>query len=114
MVEVEEIRNPWLVLNVGETGLFVNVVGLFMFHGHGHGHSHGGGGAMVTPMVLPVMAIAPQPYRVKLFYQIREMSRTATLPKWKGRATKACSAVLTRKMQKRFKNLLQVCKFHGA
>ena len=38
---VEEIHNPWLVLIVGEAGLFVNVVGLFVFHGHGH--SHGGG-----------------------------------------------------------------------
>jgi zinc transporter 1 len=43
LVEVEEIHNPWLVLIVGVAGLFINVVGLFMFHGHGHGHSHGGG-----------------------------------------------------------------------
>ena len=42
LVEVEEINDPWLVLIVGAAGLFINVIGLFMFHGHGHGHSHGG------------------------------------------------------------------------
>ncbi|XP_028407890.1 zinc transporter 1-like [Dendronephthya gigantea] len=48
LIEVEEITNPWLVLIVGGAGLFINVIGLFMFHGHGHshggqhhGHSHG-------------------------------------------------------------------------
>ena len=44
LVEVEEIYDPWLVLIVGAAGLFINVIGLFMFHGHGHGHSHGGHG----------------------------------------------------------------------
>lgn len=41
LIEVEEIINPWLVLIVGGAGLFINIIGLFMFHGHGH--SHGGG-----------------------------------------------------------------------
>ncbi|XP_031559997.1 zinc transporter 1-like [Actinia tenebrosa] len=44
LIEVESIHNPTLVLIVGGAGLFVNVIGLAMFHQHGHGHSHGGGG----------------------------------------------------------------------
>jgi zinc transporter 1 len=46
LVEIESIHNPTLVLIVGAAGLFVNLIGLAMFHqhGHGHGHSHGGGG----------------------------------------------------------------------
>ncbi|KAL5006688.1 hypothetical protein ScPMuIL_015494 [Solemya velum] len=49
LVEVEEIKDPKLLLIVGVLGLLVNIVGLFLFHnhghshgGHGHGHSHGG------------------------------------------------------------------------
>ncbi|XP_019621283.1 PREDICTED: zinc transporter 1-like [Branchiostoma belcheri] len=41
--EIEEITNPILILIVGGAGLFINLIGLFLFHGHGHGHSHGGG-----------------------------------------------------------------------
>lgn len=44
LVETESIHNPNLVLIVGGAGLFINVVGLAMFHQHGHGHSHGGNG----------------------------------------------------------------------
>ena len=43
LIEIEEITKPLLVLIVGGAGLFINLVGLLMFHGHGHGHSHGGG-----------------------------------------------------------------------
>lgn len=38
----EEIRDPVLILYVGAAGLFVNIIGLFLFHDHGH--SHGGHG----------------------------------------------------------------------
>lgn len=44
LIEIESIHNPTLVLIVGAAGLFVNLIGLAMFHQHGHGHSHGGGG----------------------------------------------------------------------
>ena len=40
----EAIDNPKLVLITGGIGLFVNLIGLFLFHQTGHGHSHGGGG----------------------------------------------------------------------
>jgi zinc transporter 1 len=48
IIMIEEIDNPVLVLTVGGIGLFVNLIGLFLFHQHGHshgghGHSHGGG-----------------------------------------------------------------------
>ena len=44
----EGISNPRMVLIVGGVGLFVNLIGLFLFHQHrhshgGHSHSHGGG-----------------------------------------------------------------------
>ncbi|XP_032782322.2 zinc/cadmium resistance protein [Daphnia magna] len=49
-IEIEEIHDPQLILIVGCVGLFVNLIGLFLFHEHGHshggkshGHSHGGG-----------------------------------------------------------------------
>ncbi|CAI6365843.1 unnamed protein product [Macrosiphum euphorbiae] len=44
-IEVETIHNPKLIVVVGILGLFVNILGLFLFHAHGgggHGHSHGG------------------------------------------------------------------------
>ncbi|XP_075235037.1 solute carrier family 30 member 1 [Lycorma delicatula] len=43
-IEVEEIHQPQLIIIVGALGLFVNVIGLLLFHEHGggHGHSHGG------------------------------------------------------------------------
>ena len=44
IVEPEHISKVVLVLSVGAAGLFINLVGLAMFHRHGHGHSHGGGG----------------------------------------------------------------------
>ena len=51
MILPEEIESAKLVLLTGTIGLFVNVIGLFLFHQHGHshgggghGHSHGGGG----------------------------------------------------------------------
>eukprot|EP00058_Branchiostoma_floridae_P022943 XP_002608433.1 hypothetical protein BRAFLDRAFT_283144 [Branchiostoma floridae] len=44
LIEIEEITDPILILIVGGAGLFINLIGLFLFHGHGHGHSHGGGG----------------------------------------------------------------------
>eukprot|EP00111_Clytia_hemisphaerica_P008345 TCONS_00024367-protein len=40
----EAIDNAKLVLITGAIGLFVNIIGLFLFHQTGHGHSHGGGG----------------------------------------------------------------------
>jgi len=40
----EPIENPKLVLITGGIGLFVNLIGLFLFHQTGHGHSHGVGG----------------------------------------------------------------------
>ncbi|ORX95675.1 cation efflux protein [Basidiobolus meristosporus CBS 931.73] len=40
--EPQEIKDPVLILIVGGLGLFVNIVGLFLFHEHSHaGHSHG-------------------------------------------------------------------------
>eukprot|EP00111_Clytia_hemisphaerica_P001909 TCONS_00005367-protein len=46
LVEPEGLNDPDLILIVGGTGLLINVIGMFLFHGHGsaHGHSHGGGG----------------------------------------------------------------------
>ena len=44
LVEPESITRPILVLAVGAAGLFINLIGLALFHRHGHGHSHGGGG----------------------------------------------------------------------
>lgn len=41
----EHLDNPKLVLLTGGIGLFVNIIGLFLFHQHGHSHSHGGGGS---------------------------------------------------------------------
>lgn len=41
--DIEEIKNPKLLLLVGGIGLLINVIGLVVFH-DGHGHSHGGGG----------------------------------------------------------------------
>lgn len=50
-IEIEDIHDPQLILVVGCIGLFVNLIGLLLFHEHGHshggkshGHSHGGGG----------------------------------------------------------------------
>ena len=46
MVIPEAVDNPILVLIVGSLGLFVNIIGLFLFHQHGHshgGHSHSHG-----------------------------------------------------------------------
>lgn len=43
LVEIEEIKDPKLLLIVGSLGLLVNVIGLCLFHDHGH--SHGGGGS---------------------------------------------------------------------
>ena len=43
LVIAEAVDNPILVLIVGSVGLFVNIIGLFLFHQHGHshgGHSH--------------------------------------------------------------------------
>lgn len=39
----EHIEQPKLVLVTGAIGLFVNLIGLFLFHQTGHGHSHGVG-----------------------------------------------------------------------
>ena len=41
----EAIKEPKLVLVTGAIGLFVNLIGLFLFHQTGHGHSHGAGGS---------------------------------------------------------------------
>lgn len=41
-IEIEEVHDPQLILIAGSIGLFVNIIGLFLFHDHGHGHSHGG------------------------------------------------------------------------
>ncbi|XP_014677707.1 PREDICTED: cobalt uptake protein COT1-like, partial [Priapulus caudatus] len=59
LLEDEHIDNPQLILIVGSIGLFLNIIGLFLFHGgnsvgsaavtvadgkshsHSHGHSHG-------------------------------------------------------------------------
>lgn len=46
LVIPEAVDNPILVLIVGSIGLFVNIIGLFLFHQHGHshaGHSHKSG-----------------------------------------------------------------------
>ncbi|XP_007951057.1 zinc transporter 1 [Orycteropus afer afer] len=50
-IEPHEMQQPLVVLGVGVAGLFVNVLGLCLFHHHsgfgkdsGHGHSHGGHG----------------------------------------------------------------------
>lgn len=44
MAVPEHLDNPKLVLITGGIGLFVNIIGLMLFHEHGHGHSHGGHG----------------------------------------------------------------------
>ena len=44
MIIPEHLDNPKLVLITGGVGLFVNIIGLFLFHQHGHSHSHGGHG----------------------------------------------------------------------
>jgi len=41
-IEVEDVHDPVLMLIVGSVGLFINIIGLALFHEHGHGHSHGG------------------------------------------------------------------------
>lgn len=43
LVEIEEIRDPKLLLIVGSLGLLVNLIGLCLFHDHGHSHGGGGG-----------------------------------------------------------------------
>ncbi|KAK5971378.1 Cation diffusion facilitator family protein 1 [Trichostrongylus colubriformis] len=43
LIHSRRITHPLQVLIVGCIGLFINMVGIGMFHG-GHGHSHGGGG----------------------------------------------------------------------
>ncbi|KJE95806.1 cation efflux family protein [Capsaspora owczarzaki ATCC 30864] len=46
----EEIEDPRLVLYVGSAGLFINLIGMMLFHNHaGHGHSHGGGSEVAPP-----------------------------------------------------------------
>lgn len=42
-LQVEDIREPKLIVIVGSLGLVVNIVGLLLFYQHGahHGHSHG-------------------------------------------------------------------------
>ncbi|KAJ2650759.1 Zinc resistance conferring protein [Coemansia sp. RSA 1250] len=42
-IQIEEVRNPKLVMIVGCVGLSFNLLGLLLFHEHGHhhGHSHG-------------------------------------------------------------------------
>ncbi|XP_023314040.1 zinc transporter 1 [Trichogramma pretiosum] len=39
-IEIEEIHKPEFLAIVGALGLFVNLIGLCLFHEHGHGHSH--------------------------------------------------------------------------
>ncbi|XP_050521017.1 zinc transporter 1 [Daktulosphaira vitifoliae] len=43
-IESKPIHDPKFIAVVGTLGLFVNILGLFLFHAHGsgHGHSHGG------------------------------------------------------------------------
>ncbi|VDO38644.1 unnamed protein product [Haemonchus placei] len=43
LIHSRRISHPLQVLVVGCIGLFINMIGIGMFHG-GHGHSHGGGG----------------------------------------------------------------------
>ncbi|KAK6030468.1 cation efflux family protein [Ostertagia ostertagi] len=43
LIHSRRITHPLQVLIVGCIGLFINMIGIGMFHG-GHGHSHGGGG----------------------------------------------------------------------
>ncbi|PIA13084.1 cation efflux protein [Coemansia reversa NRRL 1564] len=40
-INIEQVRNPKLVMLVGCVGLAFNLLGLMLFHEHGHGHSHG-------------------------------------------------------------------------
>ncbi|KAF6216725.1 hypothetical protein GE061_001072 [Apolygus lucorum] len=40
VVEVEEVRQPKLIVAVGSLGLLVNLIGLFLLHEHGSHHSH--------------------------------------------------------------------------
>ncbi|KAK0528107.1 Zinc resistance conferring protein [Tilletia horrida] len=51
-VNINEVKNPKLVIFVGSLGLASNIVGLFLFHDHGHahgGHSHGHSHGSHTP-----------------------------------------------------------------
>lgn len=41
IIDPKNIENPVNVLIVGSIGLFINIIGLAMFHEHGHGHGHG-------------------------------------------------------------------------
>ncbi|KAG8238171.1 hypothetical protein J437_LFUL018263 [Ladona fulva] len=43
-IEVEVIHEPALIVIVGTLGLFVNLIGLCLFHEHGSGHTHSHGG----------------------------------------------------------------------
>ncbi|KAJ2617061.1 Zinc resistance conferring protein [Coemansia sp. RSA 1365] len=40
-INIEQVKNPKLVMLVGCVGLTFNLLGLMLFHEHGHGHSHG-------------------------------------------------------------------------
>lgn len=54
--ESDKIHNPVLILYVGAAGLFINVVGLFLFHEHGSGHSHRRGHHRSLPTIEEVLA----------------------------------------------------------
>ncbi|KAM3720459.1 Proton-coupled zinc antiporter SLC30A1 [Dirofilaria immitis] len=47
LVEPQTIKQPISVLVVGVVGLFINLIGMFMFHSHAHEHSEGGRDAQV-------------------------------------------------------------------
>lgn len=51
IIKPEDIEQPLNILIVGALGLFINIIGIFMFHGHSsvHGHSH----ARPVPLDLP-------------------------------------------------------------
>ena len=40
LVQLEKVENPLLIIYVGFAGLFINLIGLVLFHGHSHGHHH--------------------------------------------------------------------------
>jgi len=68
MVIPEDVENPILVLIVGSLGLFVNIIGLFLFHQHGH--SHGGHGHSHDSKMLDVESgDSPQSNDIKVTKQ---------------------------------------------
>ncbi|VDM12141.1 unnamed protein product [Wuchereria bancrofti] len=51
LIEPQAIKQPISVLVVGVIGLFINLIGMFMFHSHAHDHGESGKDAQAQPQV---------------------------------------------------------------